>query len=125
MATMSAPGPLRRISFAITVGLLVLLAALLAMALLLSVQRAGQAGGDERDAWTRLALLCMALLALTLVLLVGVLVRRMGQGLGEKPKPRKPTPHMDAWSEAGRRIQLPDEDDSDDGDPSPPDRGGP
>lgn len=110
---MTSDQPSRRVAFAVTVLVLILLGSLLGMALLLSMQRAASADGEAQDAWTRLALLCVALLALTLVLLVGVVVRRIGRRFSQRKSPRQPTRYVDAWREAGRRIEVPDEEDTD------------
>ena len=65
----------------------------------------------------RIALLSAATLGLALVLLLWVLMRSAAGALRAR-KPHQPTDYVDAWTAAGERIQLDDEDteaDQDDG----------
>ena len=76
------------------------------------------AGADERTRADlgRLAWLGMALLSISAVLLFGSLVRTLRFCL-RKQAPREPTPYVDAWAEAGRRIKLPDDEEESEQDP--------
>ena len=69
-------------------------------------------GADEatRKGLARLAWIGMVLLGLAVVLLVWSLARTLRLYLA-KPQPHTPTTYVDAWSEAGRRVQVDDEDD--------------
>jgi len=76
------------------------------------------AGADEktRADLGRLAWLGMALLGVSAVLLFGSLARTLRFCL-RKQAPSKPTPYVDAWAEAGRRIKLPDDEEESEQDP--------
>ena len=74
---------------------------------------AGGPGGDSSASLGPVVLLVgtivglLALFALGAVLLAGFRRRRLETG-NETP----PQPHTDAWQEAGRRLRVPEEDDS-------------
>ncbi len=59
-------------------------------------------------AWTAAAMLGITLLALLWILL------RWGKLRLQGPSPLPPAPYVDAWSEAGRRMQPPPHDEPDD-----------
>jgi len=71
-------------------------------------------GADEptRKGLARLAWIGMVLLGLVAVLLVWSLARTLRLYL-TKPQPHTPTTYVDAWSEAGRRVQVEDDDEDD------------
>lgn len=66
----------------------------------------------EHQAW--LWALATAVLLLTMFFIFALVVHVFGRRLG-RPDLRKPTEYVDAWSEAGRRLEL-DEDEFVDGD---------
>jgi hypothetical protein len=67
--------------------------------------------GDERPERLEafLWVLAFAVLALTLYLIFVLAVRVIGRRL-RQPQPAEPTEYVDAWSEAGRRLELDEED---------------
>jgi hypothetical protein len=106
----------RSLSFVVLiVGLLVIIAGLGCLAAA-AMSEAGHAKGDEhRKGLMHLAWLALVLLLPALGLLVMVVGRRLRQVLIRPAEPR-PTPHVDAWAEAGRRFKLPEEEQKGDGD---------
>ena len=86
---------------ALCVGLGVLLG------LLLRDAADADAAGRTQQAQARLAWVCLAMLAGTLVVLVWTVLRYIRFRTVRPPRPR-PTPHVDAWALAGQRLRLED-----------------
>jgi len=110
-----------------TAGFAILAAALAAIAIGLAVQTfmaARAVGSIQDDAVQRLlaklAWLSTVLLALTLVLLFWTLAKFFRWRMRSGPV-HGPTPYVDAWSLAGKRLKLPDENPPEQG--HEPDRG--
>lgn len=101
----------RRISSIVVTVLLAVIAA--GMVYVVLTVTAATEGADEptRKGLARLAWIGMLLLAVAVVLLVWSLARTLRLYLA-KPQPHAPTKYVDAWSEAGRRVQV-DEDEED------------
>jgi hypothetical protein len=102
------------------VSLLLLIAALAAIASGLAVQTfiASQAVSQIDDhavksLLARLAWLSTVLLALALVLLFWMVARLFRWNLATRRRVG-PTPYVDAWSLAGQRVKLPDDQDDED-----------
>ncbi len=62
----------------------------------------------HRSGMVRLAVVCVALLGLTLVVIFWLVVRFLGSRF-QPPPPHPPTEHVDAWSLAGKRMQVAEE----------------
>jgi len=86
---------------ALCVGLGVLLA------LLLRDAADADAAGRTQQAQARLAWVCLAMLAGTLVVLAWTVLRYI-RFRTARPTRRRPTPHVDAWALAGQRLRLED-----------------
>jgi uncharacterized BrkB/YihY/UPF0761 family membrane protein len=69
---------------------------------------ATEAAKAERQGMIRLALVCAVLLGLTLVVMFWMIVRFVGLRV-RPPVERPATKHVDAWSLAGQRLKLSDE----------------
>ena len=117
---------IRAVSFALMVIVLLLIAVGCATTLVVASRSAGLTDPDTpaRRAFAKIALLSTATLGLTLVLLVWaathLVAERFAAAEGRK---HPPTPHVDAWSVAGKRFQLDEDDDSspEEGDKGPRD----
>jgi len=99
----------RSLSFLfVAVGLVLICAGLGAM-LFLAVSAAHQAADlPTKKLLIRMAWISLVLLLLSLLLLVAAAFRHARYRL-EAQQPTRPTPHVDAWAEAGRRFKLPDD----------------
>ncbi len=103
---MTGPGRLARLSKGISIALLVLLVAGLTASVFIASDGAGRADDErEKEAFLRLAVVSGVLLAMALVLLLWTFLR-LALGRFHSPRLRKPTPFVDAWAEAGRRVRL-------------------
>ncbi len=99
----------------VLIACLAALAAMLGAMLYLMLHRAGQTHDAEQRYFVRMAWLCLFMLCLTLLFIFWLLMRLLAAWLRSGGHP--PTPYVDAWSEAGRRMKAPvDEDESDTGD---------
>lgn len=97
---------LARLSKAVSIALLVLLVAGLTVSLFIASEGAGRADDErEKEAFLRLAVVSGVLLAMALVLLLWTFLR-LALGRFGSPRDRAPTPFVDAWAEAGRRVRL-------------------
>ena len=108
----------RTIGSVAAIVVLMLIAAGCATTLIIAARAAGATlpGSAPRKAFARLALLSTATLGLSLVLLVWWAARLMSYLLRPTQGPHAPTPHVDAWSVAGKRFRLDEDDDEDDED---------
>ena len=86
------------------------------------LSQAPSEAGPRRDGMVRLALLCMALLGLTLVAMFWLVVRFLRSRLPEAP-PGGRTEHVDAWSLAGKRLKVGEEEGEDPDDEGDEDKG--
>ena len=114
----------RRVSSIVVTVLLAVIAA--GMVYVVLTVTGAAAGADEptRRGLARLAWIGMLLLAVSVVLLVWSLARTLRLYLA-RPQQHRPTEYVDAWSEAGRRMQVesePEEDDDEADEDSPEDR---
>jgi len=102
----------RAVNFTIAVVGLAMIAAGLVVMIVITAGQAGQADQQVRKALARLALLSMALLGLTVVVLVWIVLHNVLERISLR-KQQSTTPYVDAWTEAGRRLELTDEDQPD------------
>ncbi len=73
-------------------------------------------GRDEaRQTPAQIAWLLLILLCLTLLILFWMVARRWREGILAGPEAKK-TAYVDLWSEAGRRVELQEDDDWEDSD---------
>jgi heme/copper-type cytochrome/quinol oxidase subunit 2 len=98
------------------VGFMGLFAILLALVsrwyLLPAMDAFNHAQPDQRRLLALHALLLMTLLLVILGIFL-ILTYRLGRTLLRPPQaPRKPTPHVDAWTEAGRRFKEKNDEES-------------
>ncbi len=100
----------RALHFALTaIGLTAVGAAMFAL-MMITIGRATAAEGASRGYFARLAVVSAALLALCAVVLAWATIRYLRFRLQQRHwREHKPTPYVDAWAEAGRRIKV-DED---------------
>lgn len=105
------PGrPARSASFAFVVlGLTAICAGLGAMLFVTTSAADGVADLPTRKLLARLAWGSLALLCVALVLLVWAVMRHVRHALAASA-PLKPSEYVNAWELAGKRFQLPDED---------------
>jgi heme/copper-type cytochrome/quinol oxidase subunit 2 len=95
----------RTVNFVVVVALLVLLVVGLAVLFAVTAQGAGKDASPAIQKYlARLAGLSMALLATTLLLLAWVVARHVLSRL--RPEGHPPTPYVDAWALAGKRLRL-------------------
>ena len=105
----------RTASFVLVLFWLLLLAAGLGVLMFALLSNVDESDPDARLFRVRLAWVCLALLGGVVVLLAWAIMRFVRQRT-LPARPRKPTPHVDDWAEAGKRFQLPDKDaEQDDG----------
>jgi putative copper export protein len=102
----------RRISSIVVTVLLAVIAAGMVYVVLAVTDAKEGADDPTLKGLARLAWIAMLLLAVAVVLLVWSLARTLRLYLA-RPQPHTPTTYVDAWSEAGRRIQVDEEDDED------------
>jgi len=70
----------------------------------------------HRGGMVRFAIICVAMLGLTLVVMFWLVVRFIGSRFQTTPEPSR-TQHVDAWTLAGQRIQPPKEPEDEQGPP--------
>ena len=97
----------RATNFAILIIAMVIWIVVLAGGLYL-VLAAVQQGQGQREYLLGLAYLTMGVLAVSLILLVGIIAHHAASRLNQPPEPFKPTKYEDAWTEAGRRLKPED-----------------
>ena len=104
----------RALSFGLVVlGLVAISAGLIAM-LVITTQAAGTTTEPRtKNLLAHLAWLSLALLSLTLVLLVWAVMRHVRYWLRPVRRARS-SQYVDAWALAGKRIKVPEDEDSDD-----------
>ena len=103
---MTFPRRLARLSKVVSLALLVLLVAGLTVSVFIASDGAGRADDErEKEAFLRLAVVSGVLLAMALVLLLWTFLR-LALRWFHSPSLRRPTPFVDAWAEAGRRVRL-------------------
>lgn len=98
----------RSTSFGIVVIVLVALIALLGGMLYVVFAKAASAEPRLQGYLMRLAWLTGAALFLSILILLGVVVRYVASRLTDQPEPFKPTGYRDVWTEAGRRLKAED-----------------
>lgn len=89
--------------------LAIALAALIAiqvMLLYMVLDAAEQAEGDSRDSLLKFVRLILVALCLSVLVVVALLVRWLGNHLTHPRQPFKRMEYMDAWTEAGRRLKA-------------------
>ena len=99
------PDWVRFLTLLVALGVMaVVLAALLAVVL----SGADRAGLDEKQkrALVRLAVVCVAMLGLTVVIMFWLALRFIGARFRNTPQ-HPPTEHVDAWRLAGQRARAP------------------
>ena len=99
---------LQSASFGIVVIALVALIAFLTGMLYLVFAKAASAEPGLQAYLMRLAWLSGAVLFLSILILLGVVIRRISARLTQPPEKYKPTGYVDAWTEAGRRVKAED-----------------
>ena len=95
----------QRIVLIALIACLALLAAALGAMLFLMLRQAGQTHDAEQRYFVRMAWLCLFMLCLTLLLAFWLLMRLFATWVPSGGHP--PTPYVDAWAEAGRRMKAP------------------
>lgn len=103
---------IRTANFVLTVVSLVLLIVGLLALVLLAANAARGADANTRKFLVRMAWVATALMGLALIMLVWVILRRLRSRF-EPSGRHAPTPYVDAWAEAGKRIQVETEEDDD------------
>ena len=98
----------RAISFAISVIALVTLMAMLLALLYWLLNAAPKAEGQKQQYILRFIFLIVGVLFLTLIILLGVIVRYLAHRLTAPEEKYQPMGHFDAWAEAGRRLRPED-----------------
>ncbi len=100
----------RTISFVVITVFLIGCAITLGLLIAMIAANIGDADGKTKHLLGRFAWICTVMLGVTLVFLFWHVMRflRFRMSGGEK---FSPTPYVNAWSEAGRRMQVPPEDD--------------
>lgn len=109
------PPASRRIGYAITTLVLVVIGAALTGGVFLAQNFAESAPPDQRAVYSRLAWASLAGLAVVLVLLVWVMIRWLAAGLQPSGGSREPAPHVDVWKLSGERVEVRDDEDEDGG----------
>ncbi len=101
----------RTISFIVIAVFLVVCAITLGLLIAMVAANIGDADGKAKQLLGRFAWICTVMLGVTVVFLFWHVMRffRFRMNSGEK---FSPTPYVNAWAEAGRRMQAPPEDDS-------------
>ncbi len=99
--------------FVIIVVILTVMAACLGVLIYLWLSEAVQADEKTKAVWGKMAWVAFALLGLTLLVLVWTVVRFAMSRLQRLRTRHKPTPYIDAWSLAGKRLKLEDSEDQD------------
>lgn len=108
-------GRVRRV---ILLALLTAMGAALLALMVISLNRSDTADPIVRRYYVRMAFVLLALLGLVLVVLVWMAMHHIRSAYRPPEQPRR-TEHVDAWSLAGQRIEIPpepqepDEDDED------------
>jgi hypothetical protein len=93
-------------SFALMVLFLVALVAAMSSLLYVLLAKAPDADAKTRDYLVKLAYLDGAALLLTVFILVGTVVHHWATRLTDPLEPpRRGTPHVSAWDEAGKRLK--------------------
>ncbi|KKM21284.1 hypothetical protein LCGC14_1636950 [marine sediment metagenome] len=100
----------RATSFAILVISLVAMGAMLAGMLVWLLHAAGlvEAKSEKQQYFLRLASVTMAALLLWVVILVGLVARYIARRLTDRTDRPQPMGYVDAWAEAGRRLDPKD-----------------
>ena len=104
----------RATSFAITMLALVVIAAMLTGLLLWLLNSAGVKPGTEpvdtqrQKDLVRLAALVTAALVITVLVMLYLVARYIAQRVLASPEKHPPTPYVNAWTEAGRRLRPED-----------------
>ncbi|MFP4106457.1 MAG: hypothetical protein ACLFVU_10255 [Phycisphaerae bacterium] len=113
----------RLFSGIVTICLLLILAVGLAAMLWISLvgMESAEAESNRQRGFASLAMISGGLLLMTMGMLAWAGIRLIGRKTIPDSKRVQRTQHVDAWAEAGRRFELP-EDDEDETDPSNPDR---
>lgn len=111
------PSPRKASAVVVTVLLAFMTAALGYMVHVVAAQ-AGQADPKTHSALARLAWLTLLLLGVSAVLLVWSAARTLRLFVARRER-HPPTPYVDAWAEAGRRMKVDDEEDNEDEPPGP------
>ena len=114
--------PQRRPAWARFLTLLVALgvmAAVLGTLLGVVLSNAAGASKEQKAGLVRLAVVCVAMLGLTAVVMFWLVLRFVGERLAKPPEEtRTETEHVDAWRLAGQRMELPKEP-GEEGEPPP------
>jgi hypothetical protein len=101
----------RTLRYALLTVSLAAMAGMLAWMCALTLRASGGDAGETARLLSTLAVASVGLLGLTLIALLGVVLRWIRTSIGLH-KPLPPSHYVDAWAEAGKRIQAPpDEDD--------------
>jgi hypothetical protein len=109
---MKRPSAARTVSFAVLFTSLLVAAGMLGALLAIALRQAQSADDPAVRrlllvvAWTSLVLL-----ALDMVLLLWGAARLLSRRYAWPQRRHPPTPHVDAWAEAGRRLQVDDQED--------------
>ncbi len=104
----------RNISQIILIVMLAVMAGGLFVVTAMAANLAGEVENiDQRRVLARIAWVAISLMGLALVVLLWTVMRyfRSRMQLGQH---REPTPYVDAWSLAGKRMQVPTEEDDED-----------
>ncbi|MGC9455153.1 MAG: hypothetical protein ACP5HU_09850 [Phycisphaerae bacterium] len=111
------PSAARTISFAILFASLIIAAGMLVALLVTMLDRAEATDDPElRRILVRVAWATLVMLAVDMLVLLWGAMRFMSRVLGAPPPRRPPTPYIDAWAEAGRRLKLEEQDEDDEED---------
>ncbi len=102
------PRLIRRIEFAVMVITLMVMATGLGCLMFITAGHAAdEPDSDTRKMLARLAWMSLALLALVVVVLAWLVIRHAALRLRERKTKPAPTPYVNSWALAGKRIQIP------------------
>ena len=104
----------RLASFAAVVVLLLVMIAALGWLFHVTVRLPGDVDAHRRDSLARLAWVSLVLLGMAVLMLFWTVARYVKFLLAHDRERGEPTTYVDAWSEAGKRVKLDDQEEAED-----------
>ncbi len=108
-----SPGTFRLVNFAVVAITLMVFIIILGMFVAVATNAAAGADKETRRFLVHMAWVAVVLLSLAAIVLIWLCLRRIKEHFFDRPN-RPHDEYVDAWSLAGRRFELDDEDDSED-----------